>query len=75
VKIEKNCYNITPWGKEGAVDCQVFKFNDSCESFLQYENDLFYIGIGSGEFGIIDIELFDMNQDNHLDLVYTFSFG
>ncbi len=72
---EDNCYNITPKTIADLVDAKIFKFKDSCASFLLYENQIYPIGEFFGGYGIVDMELCDFDGDMQYDLLYTYSFG
>lgn len=69
------CYNITPDIVKENSDYQIFKYDQSCESFLLYNGQVYHIGIGFGGYGITSIALADLNKDDCYELYYTFSCG
>lgn len=69
------CYNITPDFIANNSNYEIFKYIDSCESFVMYDNEVYHIGIGFGGWGITSMALADLNKDGEYELYYTFSWG
>lgn len=69
------CYNITPEIVSKETDCMIFKFADSCASFLLYDNLIYPLGEFFGGLGIVDIKLCDFDNNGKSDLLYTYSWG
>ncbi len=69
------CYNITPSFIADNSDFTIFKYNESSESFLLYDDEIYSIGRCLGGFGITSMALADLNQDHQYELYYTFSWG
>lgn len=69
------CYNITPDFIADNSDLAIFKYDQSAESFIMYDNDIYSVGTCFGGFGITSMALADLNMDGQYELYYTFSWG
>lgn len=69
------CYNVTPEYIENQTGCMIFKYNESCESFLLADGKIYPLGTGFGGFGLTDIQLCDFDRNGKEDLLYTYSWG
>lgn len=69
------CYNITPKEVIEKSNCQIFKYSDSCESYLLYEGQIVSMGISFGGLGLVDVKVCDFDKDGNHELLYTYSFG
>ncbi len=69
------CYNITPVFVAANSDYSIFKYNNSTESFILYDGEIYSIGTCFGGFGITSMALADLDKDETYELYYTFSWG
>lgn len=69
------CYNITPDDIFEKTGWQIFKFSDTCESFLVCGDDVYPLGIGFGGLGLVDALLCDLDENGAYELLYTYSWG
>lgn len=69
------CYNITPESIRQSTEYRIFKYDQSCEAFLFYENRVIPLGTGFGGFGVTGMETADMNRDGLKELYFTYSYG
>ena len=72
---DDTCYNVTPDYIYVQTGCRIFKYSESCESFLLADGKIYSIGIGFGGLGLTDIQLCDFDRNGQADLLYTFSAG
>jgi hypothetical protein len=70
-----DCYNITPENISGDTGYTVFKYDQSCESFLVYKGKVYEMGISFGGYGVVDMITADLNNDNYDELYFTYSWG
>ena len=68
-------HDITPADVKKELNCQIFKVNNNCESYLIYKGELFKIGIGFGGFGVTDLKVCNFDGNGQKDLIYIFSWG
>lgn len=68
-------YDITPKELREEIECQIFKINYTCETYIIYKSKVFHIGFGFGGFGVISLATCDIDRDGQKDLIYTFSWG
>ena len=68
----ENCYNITPDFVKENSDYMIFKFSDTAETYIIYENEIYKIGNNKRERGTTSFALADINQDDKLELFYTY---
>ncbi len=73
--MDGTCYNITPKFISQNFQYQIFKYEHSRASFLLYEDEVYPLGFGIGNFGITSMELADINGDGMPELYFAFSFG
>lgn len=69
------CLNITPEDIKSHSGYQVFKYNQSCASFLLYEGEIYPLGEWFGGFGVVNLALADLNGDGLQELYFTSSWG
>ncbi len=72
---DDKCYNITPTYIADNSDYMIYKYNQSCESFLMFENHIYTLGTGFGGYGLTSLALADSNDDGKQELYFTFSYG
>lgn len=70
-----SCYNVTPQDITERYGFQVFKFDTSCGSFLEYEDGIYPLGVWLGGCGVTSFAVADMNEDGNAELFFTFSWG
>ena len=68
-------YDITPEDVKKDLNCQIFKINYSCDTFVICKSKLFLIGTGSGGYGTVSIKTCDFDKNGQKDLIYTYSWG
>jgi hypothetical protein len=68
-------FEMTPERVKKEIGCQIFKLNNSSETFVVYKSKVYRIGFGFGGFGVINIESCDFDADGKKDLIYAFSWG
>lgn len=72
---KKHCYNVTPQQIAEETSAQIFKFSDSCASFLYLDNQVYQLGEGVGGYGFVNAVLCDFDHDGNKDILYTYSWG
>ena len=70
---EAHCYNVTPSTFAGETDMKIFKFSDSCASFLLLDGEIYQLCEFFGGYGFVDAELWDFDCDGTLDLLVSSS--
>ncbi|MBQ8298482.1 MAG: hypothetical protein IJX99_01180 [Clostridia bacterium] len=70
-----NCFNITPEFVANNSEYQIFKFADTAESFLVYQDEIYKIGNNKRGKGILNFALADNNQDDILELYYSYEWS
>ena len=68
------CYNITPEDIAKAT-YGIFKFDQSCASFLMFENEIYPLGEWFGGLGVVSAAIADLDKDGLNELIFTYSFG
>ena len=68
-------YNITPQEITDKYGFRIFKYDQCCESYLEYNGGIYHIGTGLGGAGSTSFAVADLNSDGNLELYYTFSWG
>jgi hypothetical protein len=66
---------ITPEKVKKEIGCQIFRINNSSDTFVVYKSKVYRIGFGFGGHGVVSIESCDFDGDKKKDLIYTFSWG
>ncbi|MDW7655734.1 MAG: M56 family metallopeptidase [Bacillota bacterium] len=72
---DDTCYNVTPDYIYAETGCRIFKYSESCESFLLADGQIYPLGTGFGGFGLTDLQLCDFDRNGQADLLYTYSWG
>ena len=70
-----NIYNITSPRVTDRVDCRIFKFRDTFETYVVYGDKVYPIGISFGGFGSVDILAADLDGNGTYELISTYSYG
>lgn len=68
-------YNITPQEITDKYGFRIFKFSNNCESFLEYNDNIYTLGTGFGGYGTTSFAVADLNNDGNIEIYYTFSWG
>ena len=58
-----SCRNITPDFVRDHSSFQVFKYEDTCDSFLLWQDKLLPLGTGFGGLGVTSMAFADLNED------------
>ena len=72
---EAHCYNVTPAIFSYMTDMKIFKFSNSCASFLLLDGEVYPLCESFGGYGFVDAVLWDFDEDGHLDLLVSSSCG
>lgn len=68
----ENCLNITPDHILQNSEYKIFKFKDTAETFIIYQDMVYKIGNNKRERGTTSFALADINGDDNLELFYTY---
>ncbi len=75
-KIEKeNCFNVTPPQVASETDMKIFKFSDSCASYVMLDNEIYTLCEWFGGFGFVNAVPCDFDNDGNKDLLVASSSG
>lgn len=69
------CYNITPDFIADHSDYTIFKYEESAETFILYDGQIYSLGEHPGRSNITSVALADLNRDGQYELYYTFVWG
>jgi len=72
---EENCYNVTPESVSEVTDFKIFKFSDTCASFVFIDNEVFGICNSFGGYGFVNAVPWDYDNDGNIDLLVASSWG
>lgn len=72
---EAHCYNVTPAIFSYMTDMKIFKFSNSCASFLMLDREIYPLCQAFGGFGFVDAILWDFDEDGNPDLLVSSSWG
>lgn len=72
---ENNCYNVTPTQVAKDTDMKIFKFSDSCASFVMLDNEVYYLCESFGGYGFVNAIPCDFDNDGNKDLFVASSYG
>lgn len=72
---EEHCYNVTPESIAEETSAQIFKFSDSCASFIYLNDQVYPLGGWFGGYGFVSAVPCDFDNDGHTDILYTYSCG
>lgn len=72
---EEHCYNVTPPLVAQLTDMQIFKFSDSCSSFVMVDNEIYALCVSFGGYGFVDAIPWNFDDDGELDLLVCSSWG
>lgn len=68
-------YEITSSTLEGNTNYRIFKYSNSCASYLYYDDSIYQLGEYFGGYGLTSFVPFDGNDDGKDELYFTFSWG
>jgi len=69
------CFNITPDYVQNNSGYRIFKYSQSCATFLLYEGSIYPLGGYFGGFGVVSLAMADLNADGLPELYFTSSWG
>ena len=72
---EDHCYNVTPTAVSLSSDVKIFKFSDSCLSFVLIDNEVYELCWSFGGFGFFNAVPWDYDADGTMDLLVASSWG
>lgn len=72
---EAHCFNVTPPAVASETDMQIFKFSDSCLSFVLLDNQIYQLCGSFGGYGFVDAIPWNFDDDGQLDLLVCSSWG
>ena len=72
---ESKCYNVTPTQVAKDTDMKIFKFSDSCASFIMVDNEVYYLYDSFGRYGFVNAIPCDFDNDGNKDLLIASSGG
>lgn len=72
---EEHCFNVTPPQVAAETDMKIFKFSDSCASFVLLDNNIYEICTSFGGYGFLNAVPCDFDNDNNIDLLVASSWG
>lgn len=70
-----HCYNVTPPAVSAQTDVKIFKFSDSCESFVLLDGEIYSLCESFGGYGFVNAVPWDYDGDGNLDLLVASSWG
>ena len=72
---EEHCYNVTSERIAEETSAQIFKFSDSCATYLYLDDQVYPLGEWFGGYGFVSAVPCDFDQDGNSDILYTYSCG
>lgn len=72
---KKNCFNVTPTDVAEQTNFKIFKFSDSCASFVMIENAVYVLCESFGGYGYVNAVPCDFDNDGNKDLLVASSWG
>ena len=71
----EKCFNVTPQQVELETNYKVFKFSDSCASFVMIDNEVYTLCEWFGGYGFVNAVPCDFDNDGNKDLLVASSWG
>ena len=68
-------WNVTPEEISDGFGWRIFKYAQSCETYLEYMGKVYQLGTGFGGAGTVSFAMADLNNDKLFELYFTFSCG
>jgi len=72
---EETCYNVTPPEVAAQTNMKIFKFSDSCASFVMINNEVYPLCESFGGYGFVNAIPCDFDNDGNKDLFVASSWG
>ena len=72
---EETCYNVTPPEVAEETNMRIFKFSDSCASFVMVDNEIYPLCEFFGGYGFVNAIPCDFDNDGNNDLFVASSWG
>lgn len=72
---EETCYNVTPPEVSAETNMKIFKFSDSCASFVMVDNEIYSLCEWFGGYGFVNALPCDFDNDGNKDLLVASSWG
>ncbi len=72
---EETCYNVTPPEVAAKTNIKIFKFSDSCASFVMVDNEIYPLCESFGGYGFVNAIPCDFDNDGNKDLLVASSWG
>ena len=72
---EEHCYNVTPNQVANETDMKIFKFSESCASFVMLDNKIYPLCEWFGGYGFVNAVPCDFDNDGNKDLLVASSWG
>ncbi len=72
---EEHCYNVTPASVATETNMKIFKFSDSCASFVMLDNKVYPLCESFGGYGFVNAIPCDFDNDGNKDLLVASSWG
>ena len=72
---EEHCYNVTPMQVVAETNMKIFKFSDSCASFVMLDNEIYELCGSFGGLGFVNAVPCDFDGDGNKDLLVASSWG
>lgn len=68
-------YNITPQEITAKYGFRIFKYDQNCESYLEYNGNVYTLGTGFGGLGTVSFAVADLNNDGAIEIYFSYSWG
>ena len=72
---KEKCFNVTPQQVALETNYKIFKFSDSCASFVMIDNDVYTLCEWFGGYGFVNAVPCDFDNDGNKDLLVASSWG
>ena len=72
---EEHCFNVTPENVAQETDIRIFKFSNSCRSFVLVEGEAYDLGVSIGGPGFLNAVPWDYDGDGQMDILAASSWG
>ena len=72
---KEHCFNVTSERIAEETPAQIFKFSNSCATFLYLDDQVYPLGEWFGGYGLVNAVPCDFDQDGNTDILYTYSCG
>ena len=69
------CFNVTPQQVALETNYKIFKFSDSCASFVMIDNEVYTLCAWFGGYGFVNAVPCDFDNDGNKDLLVASSWG